>query len=167
MNLAELSVMIYYSSVRRDESMSSADDHRPARCSHGDVRQVIERITADQARELVRETQRTVERDAEAAIVQYHDMAARRIYEAAKRGETELRYLFSDIPVDSRLPVIRRLQQDGFTIKDDLYGGIVIWELNDLHLSIDPAVEPSLLIVHPASLAEPADIARASARQKR
>lgn len=99
--------------------------------------------------------------------MQYHEMAARRIYEAAKRGETELRYLFTDIPVDKRLPVIRRLQRDGFAIKDDLYGGIVIWALHDLHLSIDPAVEPGLLIMHPAGLAEPADISRASVRQKR
>lgn len=115
-----------------------------------DMSQPIGRITAEEARALVREKQKAVQREAEIKTIRYHGLVAQRIYEAARNGETELHYLFGDIPAASRLPVIRRLQEDGFQVHDDDMGGVAFWpplcrDPSDDD-TLESSVEPPLLL---------------------
>lgn len=91
------------------------------------MKEAVGRINAKQARALAQESQVLAQREAEAEAVHYHGLVAQRISGAARDGETELHYPFADIPAAARLPVIRRLQEDGFQVHDDPLGGVVRW----------------------------------------
>jgi hypothetical protein len=84
----------------------------------------VGRITAAEARALVQEKRR---REVEIDVVRHHGLVAQRIFEAARNGETELHYLFADIPTDTWPLLIQRLKEDGFEVHDDPMGGVVRW----------------------------------------
>jgi len=84
----------------------------------------VGRITAIEARMLVEEKRR---RGVEIDVVRHHGLVAQRIFNAAQNGETELHYLFADIPRDSWPQLIDRLKADGFEAHDDPMGGVVRW----------------------------------------
>lgn len=113
-----------------------------------ETNQTVGRITADEARALVLEKRKAAQRETEIEAIRYHGMVAQRIFEAAQNGETELHYLFGDIPTVSRLPVIRRLQEDGFEVHDDPMGGVVFWP----PLRCDPIDEDEALASPPEPL---------------
>lgn len=126
----------------------AVDDSRRDRVSRWtretDMSHAVGRITATEARALVQGKRR---REVEIDVVRHHGLVAQRIFEAARNGETELHYVFADIPTDSWPFLIERLKEDGFEVHDDPMGGVVRWPPLRNAIDKDKASESTPLLL--------------------